>query len=174
MKIYQNPFRFDEHSVKKIYFFYIFELKNHLFLAKWPKCYPNFDFAKLRNFCPNFDFVFREFSRNSRKSSRNYENKHFRSHPARETSLVLQLNHFIPAAAQHQSCSYSMYIYCNYSPAATAHLRTNITMLVMQLHNVSNFIPALQNLSPCQLHKLNPVDTQFLSWSYTTLVFYTT
>ena len=46
-------------------------------------------FAKLQKFRPNFDFVFREISRNSRKISQNtkikisqnYENEHFRSHP---------------------------------------------------------------------------------------------
>ena len=73
MKIYQNPFRFDEHLVPKIIFTFfqtkeiIFFLRNCLNVAHTLiSC-----FSKLRNFLPNFDLVFREISLNSREILRN-------------------------------------------------------------------------------------------------------
>ena len=55
----------------------IFKLKNHHFLAKWPKCCSKFEnlilcFAKLRNFLPNFDFMFRNFEGNFAKFEGNF------------------------------------------------------------------------------------------------------
>ena len=62
-------------------------------MSEWTLCPKNkyfFTFFwKMAKCCPNFDFVFREISRNSKeisrntklKISRNYENETFRSHP---------------------------------------------------------------------------------------------
>ena len=89
MKIYQNPFRFDEHCVPKNTYFFI--KKNHRFLAKMPKYCPNFDFVfrEIAKILPKFRFSvsrnFAKFEQNFAKHeieyfakcSRNYENEIF-------------------------------------------------------------------------------------------------
>ena len=79
MNNYQNPFRFDEQCVPKICFYIFFNLLKIinffqiLSAQSFISC-----FAKLQKFYPNFDFIFRENSRNSKKISRNTKLKNRR------------------------------------------------------------------------------------------------
>ena len=68
MKIYQDPFRLDEHCVPKIIFFYIFKIKKSFLFIKMAKMLPKFWFRLTRN-CEIFAQI--SISWNSREISQN-------------------------------------------------------------------------------------------------------